>query len=110
MVMGEIVEHSAASFAVSGEIRFKWAGFVYQAVSQLAECSRMVMGEIVLSGKKLDPLTYTLFLAPICFIVLLIGNAVHWSPGTFRDFPAMCPLLLGSACLAFVLNVVVAAV
>merc|ERR1719245_1606860 len=76
---------AGASVAVSGEVRFKWAGFVYQAVSQLAECSRMVMGEIVLSGKKLDPLTYTLFLAPI----LIIGNAVHWSPGTFRDFPAM---------------------
>merc|ERR1719210_1358765 len=110
MVMGEIVEHSAASFAVSGEVRFKWTGFVYQAVSQLAECSRMVMGEIVLSGKKLDPLTYTFFLAPICFIVLIIGNVVHFSPGTFRDFPAMWPLLLGNACVAFALNVLVATV
>merc|ERR1719414_751353 len=88
---------AGASVAVSGEVRFKWAGFILQAVSQLAECSRMVMGEIVLSGKKLDPLTYTLFLAPICFIVLIIGNALLFSPGTFRDFPAMCPLLLGNA-------------
>merc|ERR1740123_2121212 len=101
---------AGASVAVSGEVHFKWAGFICQAVSQLAECSRMVMGEIVLSGKKLDPLTYTLFLAPICFIVLVIGNAVHWSPGTFRDLPAMCPLLLGNACVAFALNVLVATV
>merc|ERR1719210_165511 len=110
MVMGEIVEHSAASFAVSGEIRFKWAGFIYMAVSQLAECSRMVMGEIVLSGMKLDPLTYTLFLAPICCIVLIIGNLVQFSPGTFHDFSVMWPLLLGNACVAFALNVLVATV
>merc|ERR1740123_1119124 len=79
---------TGASVAVSGEVHFKWAGFILQAVSQLAECSRMVMGEIVLSGRKLDPLTYTLFLAPICMIVLVIGNA----------------------CVAFLLNVLVAAV
>jgi len=99
-----------ASISVSGEVHFKWLGFVYQAISQLAEVSRMIMGEIVLGGKKLDPLTYNLFLAPICLIVLIIANAVHWSPGTWVDLAEWWPLLIGNACLAFILNVVVAAV
>merc|ERR1719414_2654021 len=30
---------AGASVAVSGEVRFAWAGFILQAVSQLAECS-----------------------------------------------------------------------
>eukprot|EP00420_Gonyaulax_spinifera_P038530 CAMPEP_0197873702 /NCGR_PEP_ID=MMETSP1439-20131203/3425_1 /TAXON_ID=66791 /ORGANISM="Gonyaulax spinifera, Strain CCMP409" /LENGTH=348 /DNA_ID=CAMNT_0043492765 /DNA_START=67 /DNA_END=1113 /DNA_ORIENTATION=+ len=101
---------AGASISVSGEVHFKWAGFIYQAVSQLAECSRMVMGEIVLSGRKLDPLTYTLFLAPICLIVLAIANAVHWSPNTLHDLAQWWPLLIGNACVAFLLNVLVACV
>jgi len=99
-----------ASISVSGEARFKWIGFIFQGVSQLAECSRMIMGEILLSGKKLDPLTYNLFLAPTCLVVLVIANAAHWSPGTWGDLCAWWPLLLGNACVAFCLNILVAAV
>jgi len=99
-----------ASISVSGEAHFKWLGFIYQAISQLAEVTRMIMGEIVLGGKKLDPLTYNLFLAPICLIVLIIANAIHWSPGTWADLAETWPLLIGNACLAFLLNVLVASV
>lgn len=99
-----------ASISVSGEVNFRWIGFAFQAISQLAECSRMVMGEIVLSGRKLDPLTYTMFLAPICLVVLVIANAVHFSPGTWEDLAQMWPLLIANACVAFVLNVMVATV
>merc|ERR1719330_1512950 len=60
-----------ATIAVSGEVHFAWTGFVFQAVSQVAEVSRMIMGEFLLGSKKLDPLTYNLFLAPICGIVLV---------------------------------------
>mmetsp|Transcript_56755 Transcript_56755/g.127784 ORF Transcript_56755/g.127784 Transcript_56755/m.127784 type:complete len:161 (-) Transcript_56755:219-701(-) len=68
------------------------------------------MGEIVLSGKKLDPLTYNLFLAPICLLVLIIANAIHWSPGSWEDFKQWYPLIFANACVAFCLNIVVAAV
>jgi len=101
---------AGAALSVSGEVHFKWLGFIFQGISQLAECSRMVMGEIVLTGRKLDPLTYNLFLAPICLIVLIIANAIHWSSGTAADFADMWPLLLGNACVAFCLNVLVALV
>jgi len=99
----------SASICISGEVQFAWVGFVFQAVSQLAEVARMIMGEIVLSGHKLDPLTYTMFLAPICLVVLVIANILHFSPGTWPDFARMWPLLIGNACVAFALNVSVAA-
>mmetsp|Transcript_77228 Transcript_77228/g.174699 ORF Transcript_77228/g.174699 Transcript_77228/m.174699 type:complete len:349 (+) Transcript_77228:70-1116(+) len=100
-----------SALAISGEIHLSTIGFIYQAVSQVAECSRMVMGEMVLSGsRKLDPLTYTLFLAPICLIVLVVGNLIHFSPGTFVDFAEWWPLLIVNALVAFVLNIFVAAV
>eukprot|EP00415_Alexandrium_ostenfeldii_P001028 UN1028 len=70
----------------------------------------MIMGEIVLSGRKLDPLTYNMFLAPICLCVLVIANLVHWSHGTFEDFREMWPLVFANACVAFCLNILVAAV
>uniref|UniRef100_A0A7S4S7B9 Sugar phosphate transporter domain-containing protein n=1 Tax=Alexandrium monilatum TaxID=311494 RepID=A0A7S4S7B9_9DINO len=99
-----------ASISVSGEVHFKWLGFIYQGVSQLAEVSRMIMGEIVLSGRKLDPLTYNMFLAPICLLVLIVANAVHWSPGTLNDFYEWWPLIIANACVAFCLNIIVATV
>jgi len=101
---------STASISVSGEVSFSWFGFVLQAISQLVEVSRMVMSELVLSGRKLDPLTYTLFLAPVCLVVLIIANAIHWSHGTFHDFTRTWPLVLGNCFVAFALNLLVATV
>mmetsp|Transcript_18183 Transcript_18183/g.42806 ORF Transcript_18183/g.42806 Transcript_18183/m.42806 type:complete len:354 (-) Transcript_18183:42-1103(-) len=99
-----------ASIAISGEVHFKWIGFIYQAVSQLAEVCRMLMGEMVLNGQKLDPLTYNMFLAPICFLVLIVGNAIHWDDGIVASFALWWPMILGNACVAFALNITVAAV
>eukprot|EP00413_Alexandrium_margalefii_P029875 CAMPEP_0204578114 /NCGR_PEP_ID=MMETSP0661-20131031/42738_1 /ASSEMBLY_ACC=CAM_ASM_000606 /TAXON_ID=109239 /ORGANISM="Alexandrium margalefi, Strain AMGDE01CS-322" /LENGTH=352 /DNA_ID=CAMNT_0051587015 /DNA_START=57 /DNA_END=1115 /DNA_ORIENTATION=+ len=99
-----------ATLTVSGEVHFKWIGFIFQGVSQLAEVTRMIMGEFVLTGRKMDPLTYNMFLAPICLAVLIVANAAHWSPGTLEDFAEWWPLILGNACLAFCLNILVATV
>jgi len=99
-----------SSMAVSGELAFSMTGFMYQATSQVAECLRMVMGEIVLSGRKLDPLTYTFFLAPVCLVVLLCANALQWNPSIISDFVHWWPLLIINALVAFVLNLLVAAV
>jgi len=100
----------SASVSVSGEVRFAWQGFVLQAVSQVAECTRNVMGECLLRGKKLDPLTYNMFLAPVCFVLLAAANLVHWDPSTWADFYRCWPLILANGSLAFCLNLLVASV
>jgi len=101
-----------SGFCVSGEMNFVWIGFVVQLVSQLAECSRVVLGECVLSGSslKLDPLTYTLFAAPTCLVVLILGNFFTWNQEIIPRAQQYWHLLLPNAMLAFVLNVLVATV
>merc|ERR1719197_2362357 len=96
--------------AVQGEVRFVLVGFLFQAISQLAECSKNVMGEWLLNGSdvKLDPLTYTMFMAPVCFAVLLIGNIFAWDPEIIPRMIEWWPYLLPNAALAFCLNVSVA--
>merc|ERR1740123_938848 len=59
---------TSASVSVSGDIRFSLVGIAFQAFSQVAECARIVLGEFVLSGRKFDPLSYTFFVAPTCFV------------------------------------------
>mmetsp|Transcript_71020 Transcript_71020/g.205907 ORF Transcript_71020/g.205907 Transcript_71020/m.205907 type:complete len:344 (+) Transcript_71020:42-1073(+) len=99
-----------SSLTVSGEMHFVWLGFGFQIVSQLCECTRAVMGEVVLSGGglKLDPMSYTLFCAPTCMLVLLVGNMFDWDHSTVEDFKRLWPVLLPNVLLAFVLNVLVA--
>lgn len=103
---------TGSSFAVSGEVQFAWIGFAFQVVSQFAECSRAVMGEHVLTGAnlKLDPLSYTLFISPTCLTVLLVGNAFEWDPAIPQALVEWWPVLLPNACMAFLLNVIVATV
>jgi len=95
-----------ASIAVVGEVHFVLLGFIFQVISQVGECCKNVMGEWLMKGRfKLDPLTYTMFMAPVCLVFLLIGTAVTWDKHTISDMKAMWPLLLPNACLAFLLNV-----
>jgi len=98
-----------AALCVGGELNFVWMGFTLQLLSQVAECSRVVLGECVLSGSslKLDPLTYTLFAAPVCLAVLLLGNYVAWDPAIVPRAVQLWHLLLPNAVLAFVLNLLV---
>jgi drug/metabolite transporter (DMT)-like permease len=96
---------------VSGEIHFAVIGFFIQLSSQLAECARAVCAEIVLNGDlKLDPLSYTLLVAPVCLVVLAVGSAITWTPSVTHDFAQMWPLIIPSALLAFILNVWIALV
>lgn len=97
---------------VSHELNFVLLGFLLQLCSQLAECSRVVMGELVLSGSsfKLDPLTYTMFAAPICFATLLVGNVFFWEAEMLHRLAIWWPYLLPNMALAFVLNVLVATI
>lgn len=97
---------------VTQDLQFVLLGAVIQIISQFAECSRAVMGEFVLNGAsvKLDPLTYTLFGAPFCLLGLCAVTALTWDPKLPSDFAAWWPYLIPNACLAFVLNVLVATV
>jgi len=100
----------AATISVSGDMRFSLVGIAFQAMSQLAECARVVLGEFLLSDRKLDPLTYTAFMAPVCLVFLLIGNVVAWNPAVISAALSHWRLLIANASLAFLLNVLVATV
>jgi len=102
---------AGSTMAVSGELHFVLIGFTFQLVSQLAECSKAVMGEFVLSGGglKLDPLSYTMFAAPTCLVVLVVGTAITWDPRIPAALHAWQWYILPNAVLAFALNVLVAA-
>jgi len=101
-----------SSLCVHGELNFVFIGFMLQGVSQLAECARAVVAEIVLSGSefKLDPLSYTFFMAPVCLVVLGIGNIITWDHSVITDLAVWWPYLLPNACIAFCLNVMIAQV
>lgn len=99
-----------STLAVRGEVHFAVLGFAFQILSQFAECSRLVMGELLFRNKsmKLDPLTYTLIVAPACLVALLAGSACTWSAEVPAALAKWWPYLLPNAALAFVLNVLVA--
>merc|ERR1719410_2991358 len=96
--------------AVTGDLQFSLTGIAFQAISQVAECTRMVLGEFVLSGRKLDPLTYTAFVAPTCLVVLLVANIASWDSAILPAAKVYWWLLLANSCVAFMLNILVATV
>jgi len=101
-----------SSMCVSGEMHFVFIGFALQGLSQLAECMRAVLAEMVLTGNdlRLDPLSYTFFVAPVCLVVLAVGTIVTWDPAIPADVATWWPCLIPNACLAVCLNVAIASV
>ena len=81
-------------------------GFALQGVSKFAECARAVVAEIVLSGSefKLDPLSYTFFMAPVCLVVLAIGNIITWDHSVITDLAIWRPYPIPNVCMAFPFN------
>jgi drug/metabolite transporter (DMT)-like permease len=92
---------------VFGEQNFVFIGFMLQGVSQLAECMRIVVSELVLTGNdfKLDSLSYTFFVAPICLLLFIAGNILTWHDSVLTDLAVWWPYIIPNACLAFCLNV-----
>merc|ERR1712232_1351976 len=101
---------SGAAMAVHGEVRFVLLGFLIQLGSQLGECSKNVLQEWILSGSdiRLDPLTYNLFMCPVCLIVLAFMNVATWDPEIPARLTEWWPYLLPNALCAFALNVTIA--
>lgn len=107
-VIGWVITGSA--LCVTGQVGFVYVGFIFQVISQLADCLRAVLAEILLKSEefKLDPFSYTLLVSPICFTVLIIGTIVTWSPDIPSDFGKTWSLLIPNTCAAFVLNLCIA--
>jgi drug/metabolite transporter (DMT)-like permease len=99
---------AGASMAVSGQVHFVLAGFLFQLISQFSECGKNVMGDWMMkSHLKLDALTYTMFLSPMCLIVLMVGAAVTWKAEILTDFASWWMFIIPNGCLAFTMNVTV---
>merc|ERR1740121_251754 len=62
----------AASLTIKGELNFSLDGFLIQLTGGICECARIVLQSVLLSGKKLDALSYVLIISPICFFLLCI--------------------------------------
>lgn len=99
-----------AFMAVHGQVEFVWVGFLVQALSQLGECGKTVLGEKIMQGLKLDPMTYTMFMSPICLSILIVMTGATWEHEVFARLKVWWPVLLPNACLAFLLNVTVAVI
>jgi hypothetical protein len=98
--------------AIHGELHFLLAGFLLQLVSTLSEAVKVITQGILMSGSyKLDPMTMVLFMAPSCLLANAIPFILHEGPRIdeiFGQFKMHLPFILTNACLAFVLNLIVA--
>ena len=108
MVLSIVV--TGCCICAHGEIKFQMLGLVFQLSSQVAESSKNLLGEIVLTGAglKLDVLTFVLFQAPFSLFPLMAGVISTWSPEVFNDFVNMWWVVLLNAAVAFCLNVLIA--
>lgn len=98
------------SLCANGEINFILVGFLLQVFSQICECSKNLIGEIVMSGAgmKLDVLTFVLVQAPCSLLPLMAAGIYVWEPAVGRDFMQMWPYILANASVAFFLNILIA--
>mmetsp|Transcript_38369 Transcript_38369/g.91668 ORF Transcript_38369/g.91668 Transcript_38369/m.91668 type:complete len:334 (+) Transcript_38369:73-1074(+) len=101
---------AGCTMCAHGEVHFVLVGLVLQLASQLTECSKNLIGEAVMggSGLKLDVLTFVLFQAPFSLLFLSVGVVVSWTPDVLEDFKKHWHWVLVNACIAFLLNVLIA--
>lgn len=109
-----------AAFTIRGEIAFSIVGFAMQGTSQVFESAKIVLQAVMLSGagKKLDSMTFVLLVMPFAFLFLSALLVIIGFLHPIRHFPIglpemsevvfWFPALVGNACLAFGLNVVIA--
>jgi len=98
------------SICAQGEINFVWIGFLLQIFSQICDCTKNLIGEILMSGAgmKLDVLTFVLIQGP-CSLLPLVGVGIYtWEPAVARDLERMWPYLLANGLIAFLLNLLIA--
>jgi len=107
----------ATTMTIHGEVNFSYTGFCIQGVGQLFECCKIVLQAMLLSsaGRKLDALTYVMLVMPLCAVILSAGIGIlmmfpqeHFLVPSFHHLEQWWPHLLANACVAFLLNVVIA--
>jgi len=92
-----------------GEIHFVLVGLLLQLCSQFFECSKNLLGELIMSRDlKLDVLTFVFFQAPFSLVFLLVGAIAAYTPEVKNDFLKSWHSLLFNALVAFFLNVLIA--
>eukprot|EP00929_Paragymnodinium_shiwhaense_P013430 TRINITY_DN121285_c0_g1_i1.p1 TRINITY_DN121285_c0_g1~~TRINITY_DN121285_c0_g1_i1.p1 ORF type:complete len:392 (+),score=101.38 TRINITY_DN121285_c0_g1_i1:96-1271(+) len=108
----------ATALTIHGELNFSYSGFALQGISQLFECTKLVLQSMLLSsaGRKLDALSYVLLVMPLCFltlscflgILIFVHPSSHFQTPTLADIHEWWPFLAANAVVAFSLNVVIA--
>jgi len=107
----------ATTLSIHGEVNFSMTGFIIQGSSQLFECCKIVLQAMLLSsaGRKLDALTYVMLVMPLCALILGVGICAltafphsHFMTPSWVQLVQWWPHLLANACIAFLLNVVIA--
>lgn len=110
----------AMALTIKGEMNFVLAGLMMQLGAIFCEAMRVVLQAMLLSGKKLDPLSYVLCTSPICGALLgVCALCLAYFPSdnepegmrlpSAAQLRVWSPCLLASALLAFCLNVSIAA-
>jgi len=108
-VMALSVIITGCCLCAHGEIHFVRLGLILQLCSQFFECSKNLLGELIMSRDlKLDVLTFVFFQAPFSLLFLLIGAIGTYTPEVKKDFLNTWHLLLANALVAFLLNVLIA--
>lgn len=93
-----------------GEMHFSWLGFTFQSLAIMAESTRLVLTNILMTQIKLDPLSSLYYIAPVCAV--FIGTAcsyfefsqLPWDRMLTAEFAGV---LLINGFVAFALNVAV---
>ncbi|GMH44092.1 hypothetical protein BSKO_12026 [Bryopsis sp. KO-2023] len=95
--------------ASAGEINFVVVGVVIQLIAIVSESVRITLIQILLQkrGIKLNPITTLYYVAPCCFVCLLLPLMLFEMDSMLTSevsFVPMIPVLLVNASAAFVLN------
>jgi len=116
-----VVSLVAMALTIRGELNFVFAGLAMQMGAILCDSVRIVLQAVLMSGKKLDPMSFVLCVSPICggllgFVALLLMHlpAEYAIEGMTTPSSAQlrlwAPWLIADSLLAFCLNVTIAAV
>jgi len=108
---------AATALTIHGELHFSPVGFTLQGVSIICESVKLTLQSYSLSatGRRLDALTYVLFLAPLVFLLLLGFLCSCWLLWPSRPEALVMPpwesileyrwLLLANGLMAFGMNI-----
>jgi len=103
----------ATAMTVEGEAHFSIQGFLSQGISQVFGCLVLIQQGLLLSGsnRKLDALSYTLLVSPVCLCFLLTAclpgfvlQGSFFQLPKFSDIIGWGPLLVLNGSMAFALN------